>query len=304
MEQSPSGRLRWTIKEPFGVEVKGDLSQPLSQEDGALFRKLFYDNSLLAMRGQRLDMEQQIRMMEYIGPVLRSPETVSYVSTEKEIGALGRQELQFHSDIAWLSHPRRAGSLHAVEVVDGKSYTAFANSVRGYAKLPGALKERLWGLVALQMHSHYVEEGRKAAIGKEINWNMPHAYHPVVMTHPVTQRPILYISPMDTIAFTGMDKDEMVSLAEQLFEHLYDRGNIVEHWWCNGDVVIWDNLALQHARGDCADVGVRTLQRVAIGDKSMKEMDPRLDQSDPKIKEFLSNAYGAKAKEELEAFAS
>ena len=38
-----------------------------------------------------------------------------------------------------------------------------------------------------------------------------------------------------------------------------------EHHWRNGDLVIWDNVALQHARPPIADGTRRTLRRVVCG---------------------------------------
>jgi taurine dioxygenase len=40
---------------------------------------------------------------------------------------------------------------------------------------------------------------------------------------------------------------------------------VYEHTWCNGDIVIWDNIALQHARGSLKSAGRRVLQRVIVG---------------------------------------
>lgn len=295
MNQSASGRLQWRLVEPFGVEVAANLSEPLNADEARLFRNLFYQNSLLIAKGQKLSMEEQIRVMEYIEPVLRSPETVGHISSLSDKGALGTQELLFHSDIAWTTHPRRAGSLHPLVVTDGASYTAFANGIRAYAKLPAALKNEIKDLVSLQMLSHSLEQGVKP-LGAKIDMNMPHARHPLVKPHPVTGQPIIYLNQLDSVRIEGVDATRMLTLGAELFEYLYDKTNIHTHWWHMGDLVIWDNLALQHARGNCENVGERTLQRVAIGDKTMAELDSRLDvNKNPKVRDFLSNSYGKNA---------
>lgn len=292
MQTSESGRLRWRPIEPFGVGLQCDLSKPLDAADASLFRALFYENSLLVARSQELDMEQQIAVLEYIGPVLRSTDTIGYVSTDNSVGVLGDKELGFHSDLAWASHPQRAGSLYAVELENEQSYTDFANSAFAYAALPENIKSEIANATALQvieLDAHYAP-GARPVIGGAADLRRPHAYHPLVMVHPVTNKLILYMSESATVAVEGVPPDRMMPLGKILLDHLYRPENIYRHHWHKGDLVIWDNLALQHARGDVSDVGVRTLQRVAVSDKSLAEMDPRFDEAkNPKIRNYLTN---------------
>jgi alpha-ketoglutarate-dependent taurine dioxygenase len=60
-----------------------------------------------------------------------------------------------------------------------------------------------------------------------------------------------------------MDPVEGEALLAELFEHLYAPANLLEHRWRNGDLVLWDNLAVQHARANVQSDGPsRTLQKV------------------------------------------
>src|SRR3546814_1575238 len=51
-----------------------------------------------------------------------------FVSTEADKGGLGRGELSFHSDCAFLPHPRIVLSLHAIDVVDAESSTKWISA--------------------------------------------------------------------------------------------------------------------------------------------------------------------------------
>jgi alpha-ketoglutarate-dependent taurine dioxygenase len=53
--------------------------------------------------------------------------------------------------------------------------------------------------------------------------------------------------------------------------YVYQPNNLVEHVWRNGDLVIWDNVGTQHARGSVAGVGRRTLQKVQGGGQDFSE---------------------------------
>ncbi len=47
-----------------------------------------------------------------------------------------------------------------------------------------------------------------------------------------------------------------------------------EHRWCNGDFIIWDNIALQHGRPDPPPGIRRTLRRVELSEHGYAELVP------------------------------
>jgi alpha-ketoglutarate-dependent taurine dioxygenase len=56
--------------------------------------------------------------------------------------------------------------------------------------------------------------------------------------------------------------DESDELIDALLDHMYAPGKEIAHHWRQGDLVIWDNLTLQHARPNVATGGpVRTLRK-------------------------------------------
>ena len=58
--------------EPFGLEVRFDLSRGLTPDDGAALKDLFYRHKLLLFRDQNLTRDQQFGVLEHIGPVDRA----------------------------------------------------------------------------------------------------------------------------------------------------------------------------------------------------------------------------------------
>ena len=62
----------------------------------------------------------------------------------------------------------------------------------------------------------------------------------------------------------GLPATESDELLDRLFERLYDPANVIEHEWGQGDLLVWDNLAVQHGRPNVDESGaVRTLRRFA-----------------------------------------
>ena len=53
--------------------------------------------------------------------------------------------------------------------------------------------------------------------------------------------------------------------------HLYSPAYVYEHRWSEGDLILWDNRALQHARDALDPNAPRTLRRVSVGGTSVIE---------------------------------
>ena len=86
---------------------------------------------------------------------------------------------------------------------------------------------------------------------------------PVALRHPRTGREMLYVSQQCTIEILGLPRDENERLLGSLFATLYEPESMLQHDWRRGDLVVWDNLAVQHGRGTVDLKGPeRTLRKV------------------------------------------
>jgi taurine dioxygenase len=94
------------------------------------------------------------------------------------------------------------------------------------------------------------------------------ARHSVLLPHPRTATDVLYVNEMQTERINELSPDDSDELIGALFAHLYTPEFTYEHRWQIGDLVVWDNVAVQHARRDPVE-GPRTLQRVTLA-----EIDP------------------------------
>ncbi len=85
---------------------------------------------------------------------------------------------------------------------------------------------------------------------------------PIANRHPRTGETLLYVCQQMTSAIADLPKAESEELLEELFQHLYAPENIMKHEWRERDLVMWDNLALQHARPNVEVEGpARTLRK-------------------------------------------
>jgi taurine dioxygenase len=264
--------LRWKLLPPgFGIQVDYDLTEPMSPARQEDFRALFAAHNILVFRKQSITKEQQIRVMGYLGPILGDVRDFGLVSNVRKDGAFGKTALEYHSDNIFAPVPIVGVSLFGLEVVDDASSTLFASTVRGYRTLPSDLRERVDQLEAVHMMPYYMTERNTTAI---VPKDQPNTTRSVVVKHRTTEVPMLCVCTLNTDHIVGLSRQASDDLLARIFAHLYARENVYEHVWRNGDVVIWDNMATQHARGPVDKVGPRTLQRVAIGPQGFFDQYP------------------------------
>src|ERR1700730_16981680 len=101
---------------PFGVEIELDLRQELSASEQEELRRLYAVHDLIVAHGGKMNMDAQVRVMSYLGPVLRTADSMGEISRESPIG-LGGAALCFHSDYVYSPEPLLCICLHALDVV-------------------------------------------------------------------------------------------------------------------------------------------------------------------------------------------
>jgi alpha-ketoglutarate-dependent taurine dioxygenase len=255
----------------LGAEVRGvQPGRPLPEATVREIHAAWDRHHLLLFRGQDWTPEQQLGLIRHFGdPLIETLDgsPFSYVSNVRSDATIRHGALFFHSDLAFTPTPLRAISLFAVDTPDGVAPTWFANAIRGCETLPAALRERLSGRTALHTFDLVGQRGDVRYRVADLPPDAPRASHPVLWRHPELGQPILYVNKMQTDRIEGLPEAESRALLEQLLDHLYRPEHIYEHRWQTGDLVFWDNWALQHARPDVPDS--RTLRRVAIGERAV-----------------------------------
>jgi len=253
------------LSSAFGVEAVGlDLDTPLTSDERTELRAAYRRGHLILVRGERVAMESQREFASLFGPVIDS----AYVSNARPDGIIPNGALLFHSDLAFTPHPYLGLSLHAIELPSSGSSTYFVDAVAAFRALPLVLRDRVQGLTAMHAFDLQTQRGDTPAYRESVPAQAGRARHPVVLVHPLTGDGVLYVNEMQTECINELERGESVALIDALFAHLYSGEFTYEHQWQVGDLIVWDNIAVQHARCDPAG-GRRTLQRVTLA-----EIDP------------------------------
>jgi taurine dioxygenase len=272
----------------IGSEVDFDLSCSLDEAQQQALRDLLYEEGVLVFRNQSLSDEAQTRVLGYFGNVLVEEGGHREISAD---GNLGSGRLLFHADLAFTPEPFKLLSLYGIEVSGEGAATLFANNIKALDTLPPALRARLDSAKATTVIPPSQSERLVAFDNPDF---VPQITRPAIIPHPVTGRPLMFIFEQQTSRIEGLPQAESDALLETLFGHLYAPANVYRHEWRNGDLVIWDNIAVQHARSAQSGGVKRRLRRIAVADKTFFQLCPQFPPDDPRIA-----AWGAGGKLEL-----
>jgi len=89
--------------------------------------------------------------------------------------------------------------------------------------------------------------------------------HPVVRTHPVTDRKCIYVCEGYTTRILDVSDRESQELLNLLFAQVTKPQYVYRHKWRVGDLLMWDNCAVQHlASFDYALPLRRLMERVTV----------------------------------------
>jgi taurine dioxygenase len=264
---------------PLGTEVEGlDLHRALRDHEAAQLLDAFDRRHLLRFRGQEVSGDEQVRLCRHFGPI--SPESsdgYGYVSNVRPDGILREGAIRFHADLAFTADPVHAISLHAQEVPSIGAPTLYADATGVLDRMPPSLRARLEPRSIVNVYDFTLPTDRRMR-ERDIAVGSPTVERPMVAPHPRTGVPVVNANALQTDRIVGLDEDASEALLAELFAVLYAHDNVLVLDWHVGDLVIWDNLAVQHERPDFPALEPRTMQRVCIHDKSLVDLVPNVGQ--------------------------
>lgn len=259
----------------LGVEIRGlDLARPLSDAQRRELGRLFDRHHLLLFRGQEVGDEEHLRLCRALRPVC---DPIGYISNVEATGYHPEVKLLFHSDFTFTPHPLEGISLYAVELGPGAASTRFASAVQAARALPARLRARLEGLEVLMLAN--IAQGREDVPARAVRVAddaprdlYPRIARPAISTHPRSGVPYLLPSEQQASHFVGLSLAESDALLDELFAHLYAEAHLLEHSWQPHDLLVWDNLALQHGRRENPRTVRRSLRRIPMSSRPFREI--------------------------------
>ena len=255
----------------FGIEVTGVRWDVHDPELVRLLTLALRRNLLLVLRGQpcpsevqldaflrqfgRLVLETEDGAAHYLGhrnqggPASQMAiESKQYMdrsadntgSTLYAPGADGISELVWHNDQSHRPMRKVVSVFEALDVEPGVTPTEYRDLYTAYETLPTSLRTLLENRQVIYFDPRLPSPADMPRLAD--------ATHPVFTPHPHTGRRTIYVNDFaDRIA--GMNRDESDRVLAELRAHIDATAPRLVHQWSTGDLVLWDNIGLQHRRG-------------------------------------------------------
>jgi taurine dioxygenase len=262
----------------LGVEVTGiDLSRPVDTPT----RKSLYDawvkHAVLVVRGQKLTpgqfadaagifgelLEQQIK--KYALPENPLVGTISSRDLPVVDGKLHVRGENYHTDHSNFAAPPKATTLHSVSLPSQGGDTQFVDVRKAYDDLPEETKRKILPLRSPHVYESSQSPRKMTALSPEERAKIPQTVQPLVIRHPDSGRPALYLNTARMEGIEGMDPTAAFKLIDQLYDHATQSKYEYRHKWLPGDMVIWDNRSVMHqANPDFDPTEYRYLYRIML----------------------------------------
>ena len=250
--------------QPVGAEVTGlDLGRELSEAAKSTLRQAWDAHALLLFRDQGLTVPDLKRLASVFGTISEQGEAPGGMNLVSNVTAPGLNdkgehtlrggdgELLMHFDHCFQEHPLKGILLYGVEVPPTGGDTIFSDVRIATRRLSPEIRARIGD--KLIHHKSSLRTGQP-------EWN-----HPIMYPHPRTGERILFFSKLHARAISDIPEDECKALFRTFTSVVESDDIIYRHRWQPRDVIVWDNLALQHARETFDPQYRRHLQRVQIG---------------------------------------
>ncbi|MCH2670092.1 MAG: TauD/TfdA family dioxygenase [Gammaproteobacteria bacterium] len=269
------------INGPLGAEICGINLANISDSEFEAIHLAWLDNCVILLRGQELTDQDLINFSKRLGtldfaPVQETgrrfvkgyPEIYvisNVIENGQPIGSLGAGEAVWHTDMSYLEEPPKASMVYALEIppVGGKTY--FCNMYKALELLPNSLQTRINGLRLKHDGTYnsgcYLREGVEA---KDDPVTSEGVYHPLICSHPETNRPVLYLGRRRNAYIEGLTLDESDKLLDEIWSYATHEEIAWGHKWMVGDVVLWDNRCTMHKRDSFNPETRRVLHRTQI----------------------------------------
>ena len=237
-------------------------------------RNLWLENSILIFKNLKLDHHQFESFSLLFGEFGDDP-YIESMKNHPNIIEVKREANEkappfggsWHSDWSFQENPPSATLLHSKIIPPIGGETLFLNTQKAYDDLSTSMKNKINSLEVIHSAARPYADDGFYALEKDKDRSMKIKpskkakdifLHPLVRTHPETNRKSLFINPVYTIAIDGLDDDKSKLLLNELFTHMEKETYIYKHLWEPNMLVMWDNRSVNH----CAQGGYEGYKRL------------------------------------------
>ena len=262
------------------VDVKG-----LTDAQDVQLKAAFSQHGLLIFRDQDLAETDHVDLAERWGQINTNrffkahadhPQIALVDKAPDQIQNIGGD---WHTDHSYDQVPALGSILVARTLPETGGDTWFASMYLAFDQLSDGLKTLLLTLNAVHSAKHvfgnkseYMQTNisQKRMSRPDLADALPDPIHPVVVRHPLSGRPVLYVNPGFTIRFEGWTQEESAPLLNYLYQSAVvdDQVEVVD--WRTGTIAFWDNRATWHFAQNDYPGQARRMHRITIEGEALQ----------------------------------
>ena len=255
--------------ETLGATIEGlDLGRPFSDDEFEGVVRVLGERGAVRFPGQKLTGRQLADFSARFGELEINvanayqepgiPEVMilsNIIENGKPIG-LADAGQDWHTDMSYSSTIAFANVLYGIKIPrrDGRTLgaTEFSNMHAAYDGLPAEMKRDLEGMTVLHDFNKFWEMMRREKGSKRPPLTeaqrkaKPPVSHPIFLTHPITQRKVLYANPGYAVRINELPEKESAQTLKFLFEHQLKPEYRYAFRWQEGDVLMWEDIGTIH----------------------------------------------------------
>ena len=267
------------ISPALGAEIDGvDIAAGVPPQQFAELRQAFVDHGVIFLREQDITPDQHIEFARRWGEInvnrfFQAVETHPLIAeVRKEPGQKANIGSSWHTDHSYDQVPAMGSILYAREVPEVGGDTLWASMYAAYDALSDGMKTMLSQMNAVHSSRHAFGETAYAGVDMEdlggrlgnAEAATQDAIHPVVIMHPLSGRPALYVNGDFTVRFEGWTRQESQPLLDYLYAHASRNEFTCRFHWRKGSMAIWDNRATHHCALNDYHGERRLMHRITI----------------------------------------
>lgn len=258
----------------LGAQVHGlDLKQGLNQATYEALLAALTEHKVLIVRDQHLTTRQHVEISRMFGdlevhpfrPEGEFPE-IMVLDNHKDNPVLSTDV--WHSDTTFREKPTRYTILRCQILPKTGGDTLWCDMTAVYDALSAPFRAFIDPLKARHDFKNFRalfkntnEDRIRLARMEEL---YPNPLHPVVRTHPLSGRKVVYVNPQFTLRIEDLTEEESEGVLKVLYEAVHTPEYQFRHRWREGDIVFWDNMSTQHYAANDYYPDRRRMERTAV----------------------------------------
>lgn len=245
------------------TDLPADL-RDLAPGESEMIRAAFAEYALLVFRGREIEVEEQLALGAELGTLIDQAGEGNWWFNITNLGGGYDGQLCFHADFTNTPGLLTGAILYGAVLPRNPTATEFAHTGAALEALPAELRARIADLRAVHasvLPGTIVDQPLRHQIERA---HGDRAEHPLVLEHPETGKPMLFVNDMQIERVVGMSVEESTALLDELSGWIQRPEFRYRHQWQLHDVVVWDQVVMQHSRAAETTDGERTLRRVSF----------------------------------------